>query len=44
MEEMKTGNPYGTEPAKKDNRILIYSALAAALLLTWGYIITIKIR
>jgi uncharacterized phage infection (PIP) family protein YhgE len=39
MEEMTTGNPYGTEPAKKDNRILIYSALAAALLLTWGYII-----
>lgn len=30
---------YGNEPAKKDNRMLVYSILAAALLGTWGYII-----
>lgn len=38
MEDLKM-DPYSTPTPKKDNRMLIYSVLAAALLLTWGYII-----
>lgn len=38
MEDMKL-NEYNSATPKKDNRTLIYSGLAAALLLSWGYII-----
>lgn len=38
MEDMKM-DQYNSSAPKKDNRTLIYSGLAAALLLSWGYII-----
>ncbi|MCU0334184.1 MAG: hypothetical protein MUF62_03930, partial [Chitinophagaceae bacterium] len=38
MEDMQSGYTQNPTP-KKDNRNLIYTGLAAALLLTWGYII-----
>lgn len=38
MEDMQSGYTQNPTP-KKDNRNLVYTGLAAALLLTWGYII-----
>jgi uncharacterized phage infection (PIP) family protein YhgE len=38
MEDLKM-DPYSNPAPKKDNRMIIYSGLAAALLITWGYII-----
>ncbi|HSC52719.1 MAG TPA: hypothetical protein VLC98_03830 [Phnomibacter sp.] len=38
MEDLKM-DPYANPTPKKDNRMLIYSLLAAALLITWGYLI-----
>jgi len=38
MEDLKM-DPYTNPSPKKDNRMIIYSSLAAALLITWGYII-----